>query len=218
METLKLIKKIKNVNWLVKPHPSEKIYNTNITAKKLFDTIIKKEENIKFLDSQYNINKFSDYISSVISFGGSAGYEYTKLGIHVITAGDTRYSNFGLTQSPKTLNEYKSLLNNLHKNYKIYEDKKFKAGLYWLLIKDLTRLRNKMIPITIPRKRFYDNSFWKTALKNLIKNKNSKINNEFYKNLKLMYKFRNRHSLKLNELYKYNKKVSFKLNDIISNS
>ena len=78
----------------MKPHPSEKIYNTNITAKKLFDTIIKKEENIKFLDSQYNINKFSDYISSVISFGGSAGYEYTKLGIHVITAGDTRYSNF----------------------------------------------------------------------------------------------------------------------------
>ena len=63
----------------LKPHPSEKIYNTNITAKKLFDTIIKKSVQYKaLLDSQYNINKFSDYISSVISFGGSAGYEYTN--------------------------------------------------------------------------------------------------------------------------------------------
>tara|TARA_B100000989_G_scaffold285589_1_gene253443 strand:- start:23560 stop:25338 length:1779 start_codon:yes stop_codon:yes gene_type:complete len=217
LETLKIIKKIKNVNWLIKPHPSEKIYNSNITARKLFSMIIDKENNIKFLDQKYNIDRISDYVSSVISFGGSAGYEYTKLGIPVVTAGDTRYSNFGLTQSPRNLKEYKFTLNNLNKIQKVSSEKKFKAGLYWLLIKDLTRLQNTMIPIALTRSNFYDDTFWKIALKTLKKNKKSKINTEFYKNLATMYKYKNRHSLKLNKLLKFKKRISFNFNDTNSN-
>lgn len=217
LETLKMIKKIKNVNWLIKPHPSEKIYNSNITARKLFSMIIDNENNIKFLDQRYNIDRISDHISSVISFGGSAGYEYTKQGIPVVTAGDTRYSNFGLTQSPINLKEYKFTLNNLNKAHKVNSKKRFKAGLYWLLIKDLTRLQNTMIPIALTRSNFYDNTFWKIALKTLKKNKKSKINTEFYKNLAIMYKYKNRHSLKSNKLLKFKKNISFNLNDSNSN-
>jgi len=217
LETLKMIKKINNVNWLIKPHPSEKIYNSNITARRLFSMVVDKEKNIKFLDQRYNIDNISEYVSSVISFGGSAGYEYTKLGIPVITAGDTRYSNFGLTQSPRNLKEYKLILSNLDKSHKVNTKKKFKAGLYWLLIKDLTRLQNKMIPIALTRSNFYDDTFWKIAFKNLKKNKKSKINNEFYKNLAIMYKYKNRHSIKLNKLLKFKKRISFNLNDSNSN-
>ena len=97
-----------------------------------------KKNKIKFINENYNIDNLSQYISTVISFGGSAGYEYTRLGIPVITAGDTRYSNFKLTKSPKNLEEYEKILNNLNKQKKVNREIRFKAGLYWLLIKKLT--------------------------------------------------------------------------------
>ena len=175
---------------------------------------INGEQNIKFLDEKNNIDNLKNYISSVISFGGSAGYEYTRLGIQVITAGDTRYSNFELTKSPKNLKEYKYILNNLHKSNKISENKKFKAGLYWYLIKDLTRLQNNLIPITLTRSKFFNEKFWDLSLKTLKRSQNTKINKLFYNNLSIMYKHKNRHSINLNRLVKNNKKNSLKLNDV----
>ena len=81
----------------------------------------KKKMQINLLMKTMNIDNLSQYISTVISFGGSAGYEYTRLGIPVITAGDTRYSNFKLTKSPKNLEEYEKILNNLNKQKKVIE-------------------------------------------------------------------------------------------------
>ena len=101
IETLKIIKKIDNVNWIIKSHPSEKIYNTKITTKSIFDKIVKNTSNIKLIEDKYNIKNLNRFISSVIGFGGSAGYEYTLLGVPVVTVADTRYSNFNLTISPK---------------------------------------------------------------------------------------------------------------------
>ena len=85
LKTIECANKIKNVNWIIKPHPSEKIYNTNITARNLFFEDGKKQNKIRFINENYNIDNLSQYISTVISFGGSAGYEYTRLGIPVIT-------------------------------------------------------------------------------------------------------------------------------------
>ena len=36
VETIKKILNIKNVNWLIKPHPSEEIYNSKINTKSIF--------------------------------------------------------------------------------------------------------------------------------------------------------------------------------------
>ena len=219
LNTLKMIKNIKNVNWLIKPHPSEKIYNTNITAKKLFYKVVSsREKNINFIDEKYNIDNLDMHISSAVCFAGSAGYEYTKLGIQVYTAGDTRYSNFKLTKSPKNLKEYKFFLKNLNKPNNVSYNKKIKAGLYWFLIKSLTRLQNNLIPITLTRSNFYNEKFWELALKNLKQYKNSKINEIFYNNLYTMFKNKNRHSLDLNKIYKNKKIISIKLNDIKYNS
>ena len=218
-KTLKIITKIKNVNWLIKPHPSEKIYNTNITAKKLFlKNISSNQKNIKFIDELDNINNLTNFISSAVSFGGSAGYEYTRLGIQVITAGDTRYSNFNLTKSPKDLREYKLILNNLNKSHRISKKRIFRAGLYWLLIKSLTRLQNHLIPITLTRSESFKENFWDLCLKNLKSERNLKINQDFYKNLLIMYKYKNRHSVDFNKIFRINKKISLKLNDIKFNN
>ena len=216
LKTIECANKIKNVNWIIKPHPSEKIYNTNITARNLFFEDGKKQNKIRFINENYNIDNLSQYISTVISFGGSAGYEYTRLGIPVITAGDTRYSNFKLTKSPKNVREYEKILNNLNKQKKVNREIRFKAGLYWLLIKKLTRLQNNLIPITLTRRNNFNNSFWDLALKTISKNKYSNINKIFLRELELMYKYKNRHSIQFNELTKFNKKISFKLNDINS--
>ena len=215
LSTLEIIKKIKNVNWLIKSHPSEKIYNTEINAKNLYSQVItEKYENINFLDENHRLNNLTKHISTVITFGGSAGYEYTYFGKQVITVGDNRYSNFKLSISPKNLKEYKFILHNLNKPVKVNKITKFKAGMYWYMIKSLTRLPNNLIPITLTRRNFFDESYWKVALKTFDNRKSLDENDNFYNHLLIMYKFKNRHSIDLKKLFQKNKKFQLVLNDV----
>ena len=213
-ETLIEIKKIKNVNWIIKPHPSEKIYKTNITTKNFYKNIVGQSDNIKILDENLNIDKLYRFISTVISFGGSAGYEYTSIGIPVITVADTRYSNFNLTVTPKNKIEYKKILNSLNKPRIVSNDKKFRSGLYWYLIKDLSKIQNDFIPIFDSRSDFNKKEFWKLAQKNLIKSIKKTSPRTFEKNFYIQYKNKNRHSLNFHELSKSLKFSDVKLNDL----
>ena len=160
--TLQHIKNIDRVNWIIKPHPSERVYKTNITTKKIFNNIISNSKNIKLLDENKNIKNLKHYVSGVISFGGSAGYEYTKYGIPVVTVADSRYSNFNLTETPKNEKQYLKLLSNIHKLKKISEDKKFRASFYWYLIKELSKVELENLPIFDSRKHTNEKKkFWK---------------------------------------------------------
>jgi len=213
-ETLKIISKIKNVNWIIKPHPSEKIYDTNITAKNLFNNTIGKRKNVIILDKDYNINNIEKYISKVISFGGSAGYEYTRLGVPVITAADTRYSNFKFTISPKNLVQYKKLLQSLNTKIVIDFNKKFRAGLYWYLIKRLAQLQNDLIPTYDTRKPGGLAAFWRLTYLITKKNKKNKTVKQFSKNFHNQLRNRNLHSLDMQELSKSKKLTNIKINDL----
>ncbi len=214
VETLKIIKKVNNVNWIIKPHPSEKLYNTKITTKNIFDKLIKHNPNIRLMDDKSNINKLSKFISLVISFGGSAGYEYTRLGIPVVTVADTRYSNFDFTISPKSVDDYKKILKNLKSIKKLKKNKKFRAGLYWYLIKSLTKLQNDHIPNLETRGSFDKKKFWKLSYNILKKNKNTMKNQQFKKNFYIQFKNKNRHCLNFQELSKSSNFTKFKLNDL----
>ena len=214
IETLKIIKKIDNVNWIIKSHPSEKIYNTKITTKSIFDKIVKNSSNIKLIEDKYNINNLNRFISSVISFGGSAGYEYTLLGVPVVTVADTRYSNFDLTISPKNIDDYKKILNNLDKIKKIGKNKKFRAGLYCYLIKKLSKLQNDLIPIFDIRSVFDRRAFWELSYKITKKNKNNMKNQLFTKNFYIQFKNKNRHCINFHELSKSINFSNVKLNDL----
>lgn len=210
-DTLKKITNIKSVNWIIKPHPSERFYNTNITAKTIYDSIIRKNDNIRIINENENISKLYEYVTSVISFGGSAGYEYTYFGIPVITVCETRYSNFNITISPKSMSEYNEILEKIDKLKKVSKNDKFNAGLYWYLIRHLTQIKHSLIPI-FDNKKIANKLFWKKQKIKLIKN-NKYVDQLFLSNLKTQCFNQNRHCLNIQSLNK-NKFINISLNDL----
>ena len=213
--TLQHIKNIDKVNWIIKPHPSEKVYNTNITTKKIFNNIISNSKNIKLLDENKNIKNLKNYISAVISFGGSAGYEYTKYGIPVVTVADSRYSNFNLTETPKNEKQYLKLLSNIHKLKKISEDKKFRASFYWYLIKELSKVELENLPIFDSKRHTSEKKkFWKIAFNKNKRFKKYSSNSVFTKNFYFQYKNKNRHLINSQLLSNSKKSLDLKINDL----
>ena len=80
-QTLKIIKKIKNVNFIIKSHPSEKFYNSKVTTGKIFaECIFDKDTHIQLFPKNYNVNSLINYISLSITSHGSAGYQLFWVG------------------------------------------------------------------------------------------------------------------------------------------
>ena len=118
IESIKKMFKIKDVNWLIKYHPTEKKSGSLFTT----DDLIKKEfpcipEHIKIIWSDSNINTYSIYrlINAGITIFGTVGVELSLLGKPVITAGNAHYSNKGFTIETKSKKEYFSILENIKK-------------------------------------------------------------------------------------------------------
>jgi hypothetical protein len=82
VETIKKIKLINNVNWIIKPHPSENlIKNESKKTEFILKKLCKHERHIKIFPSNYNLNNSVKFMSSAITAHGSAGYEYPSLGV-----------------------------------------------------------------------------------------------------------------------------------------
>ena len=119
VETLKIIKNINSINWIIKPHPSEKYYNTNLKTLTVFKKLIKDPPgNIKIIDNNTNLKVYEKKISYVLTCHGSAGYEYPSIGIPCVTTADTRYKHFEISHSINSLNKYKKILNNFKETKK----------------------------------------------------------------------------------------------------
>lgn len=201
-ETLKIIKNIKNVNWIIKPHPSEISYRTKITARIIYNKIIGKSENITILNNIDHINKLHEFISSVITCHGSAGFEYTTLGIPVVTGSDSKYSNFNFTISPRTKKKYLRTLNNIKNLKKTNKKQIFMARLFWFFEKKLCKLDHNLLVKTNATRFFDEQKLWLNF--NKISNKKNLENNNFVENFKNQFKNNNRHAFNYKILNKRN--------------
>ncbi len=191
VETLNKIKKINNVNWIIKPHPSESAYNLKLNTENIFNRIIKKKENnIKLLKKNIIIKDIHKHVACVLTSHGSPGYEYTGLGIPVITAADAPYSNFNFTYQPKSKKNYFHLIKNIHKIRKPDKNKIYRAKLYWYTNKQVIRSKNSLLPLFDSHKNFNQKKFWRFANKH-----NSTKNNNFSKNFRIQVNNNNRHTI-----------------------
>ena len=112
-ETLIKIKKIKKINWIIKPHPSEEFFNSKITTYTLFDNYSPNFKNIRLLPKNYIIKNPENIYHCAITSHGTAGYEYPSFGIPTIICGDAPYSQLGFNLEPKNKNEYFLLLDKI---------------------------------------------------------------------------------------------------------
>ena len=114
IDTINTIKKIKNVNFIIKIHPAEKWDNKNGSGIEdlIRDKFADLPDNIKLFGADEKINPLNFYqmIDGGITVYGTAGLELSLFGKPVILAGDAHYGNKGFTYDANTVDEYKNLL------------------------------------------------------------------------------------------------------------
>ncbi len=124
-ETMKIIKDIKNVNWIVKAHPSRKMYGEDEEAYNVF--LKYKQENIVWFSDEYSTESLAEIADVIITVQGTAGTEFSCLGKPVILCGSAFYSGLGFTIEPKTKEEYQRILMNLDNIQPLAEEVREKA-------------------------------------------------------------------------------------------
>ena len=215
-QTLKYIKKINNVNWIVKPHPAENFYREELKAKYIFNSLVKNSENIKFLNEDIHINNIHKFVDLVITYNGSCGYEYSALGVPVMTSADTRYSDFEFTIAPKKTETYLYNLKNIEKIKKKFKVNKFNAKLFWYMDNcyyGVMRMTHGLLP-KMATQGESKNVDWKEFWKKLsINHKKNIKHNNFSKNFFIQQRNLNRHCINLNILNSLKSKKFKSLSD-----
>lgn len=110
-ETMKMINNIKNVNWIIKAHPSRKMYGEDREAYNVF--VKYQQKNIVWFPEEYSTASLADIADAIITVQGTAGTEFSCLGKPIILCGKAFYSELGFTIEPQTVDEYYHILQNL---------------------------------------------------------------------------------------------------------
>lgn len=122
LETLKIISEIKNVNWIIKSHPSRIIYGETEEVNELF-TKYDNGVNMWLWDDGDSTESLFAIADAVITVSGTCGLEFPCYGIPVIATGCAYYSGHGCLIMPRTIAEYKKILNTLDQIKLLDEEK-----------------------------------------------------------------------------------------------
>ena len=116
-ETLKIIKKSEqNINFLIRPHPSESYFPKLITkSENIFKEIIGQHPYIKLCPNDCSPATVKELTKIGITSHGSVGVEYPSFGIPVVIAGDSFYSGNGFNIEPQNIKDYIKTIKNLDK-------------------------------------------------------------------------------------------------------
>jgi hypothetical protein len=118
--TLNVCAKSKNVQWVIKPHPSSVIYGENGLVEKMVADI--KSNNIHICPADLNTKSLSLCADALVTVHGTAGLEYSCLGIPAVLAGQPFYSGFGFTIEPDSIEDYEERLLNIHDVGRLSDD------------------------------------------------------------------------------------------------
>ena len=195
-ETLKKISNIDNVNWLIKPHPSEKIYNAKISTKILFQKYCNNKKNIKLFPTNLKINNIKKIYHSAITSHGSAGFEFPGFSIPTVICGDTPYSSLGFNIEPKTKSHYFKILKNI-KYLKLSSEAKAKCRFFNFLTHYLFIVKNPIVYESDITMKYNKEKFWLNSLKILKNHKN--FNENFKSSLNNLIKSNNSILIDLNK-------------------
>lgn len=135
--TLKIASKNKNCNWIVKPHPAEKDYGTDITAKKILQEFLLNNPNIKNIkiDDDLSGHDTMNIADTIITTIGTGGIEMACSNVEVIYCGNSPYSKYKFGFFAKSKKIYKEIILNLHKT-KIKKNKNQALFFYGSFLAD----------------------------------------------------------------------------------
>ena len=142
-KTLCYLNSCEQINCFVKPHPSSYMWNEKGGVEEMIER--NNLQNIYITPSDFNTSSISDFADCIITAKGTAGLEFSCLGIPAITAGKGYYSGFGITPEPDTIEEYFELLRSCHRLDKL-DQTTIDRAIVLLYMVSLSRRHSAILP------------------------------------------------------------------------
>jgi hypothetical protein len=152
----------KNLNWIVKVHPSN-VWRSQMDGAQMAQleaAAIGKHlgalpSHVKLMAADTKISTFSlfDVADYGLTVRGTIGLELPCFGIPVVTAGTGRYSGRGFTIDPATRDEYRALLARLHEIPRLNDDAIRLARLHYFATFELMPMRMRSVVLDFFAKR-----------------------------------------------------------------
>jgi hypothetical protein len=104
VSTIDCCAKSEGIIWVVKPHPSSTLYG----EQGMVESLVKETgaKNLFICPADLNTRSLASCADVVVTVHGTAGLEFSCLGIPVILAGTPFYAGFGFTHEPASLALY----------------------------------------------------------------------------------------------------------------
>lgn len=202
---LKEASKIKNVNWIIKPHPLESFYkNAKTNTIKEFEKF-NSFSHMKLMKNDHPSKKtISNTADVILSCFGSAPIEYAAFGIPSILAAKSKYSYLKIFNNPTTINGYRKAMNSIGGLKKLSQIEIDKANIWTFLTSEFIRIKINLLPKFNLLHKFeeYKSDFWVECIKNI--NSYNKKSDYFYTMFKHQIKNQNQNLINLKILKKNN--------------
>jgi len=111
IETLRIIRDIPNINWIIREHPQASFYRQDNYVKRIFDE--NKTANMFWCDKNISGNVIRTIADYVVTCIGDVGIEYWAYGIPTVTVGETYYSDAGISYNTKSKEQYREILKSI---------------------------------------------------------------------------------------------------------
>ena len=179
MQWLNFLAKVSNntdYDWYIKAHP-----NFNPITFKLLKNFTKNNKKFILLPVNYSHKQIlKEKIDFALTVYGTVGWEYAYNGIPVINASKNNpHYNYNFNLNPKSLNEYKKILNNLDQikikiNKKDIQEFYFMAYVYHVV--DWLFMNQKIMRKTLINfNKSFDSTTYRTWINSFNQNKHQKV-------------------------------------------
>jgi hypothetical protein len=119
-KTLEVCCNIKSVNWVIKPHPASSLYGEEGVVEEMIRKL--NSRNVKLCPDDFNTKSIRNCANGIATVHGTAGLEFSCLGIPVVLAGKPFYSGLGFTSDPDNVKDYESALKSFENANRLSEE------------------------------------------------------------------------------------------------
>jgi hypothetical protein len=209
-ETLYEIRKITNVNWLVKPHPHDEIYGVITSTISEYENICLNLDHIKLFPDDLSKRSITKFIDAALCLNSSAAYEYPSFGIPTIVPKESAVSGYGFTIDPKSKDDFFYELKNITKLKKLTLQQVEVAKVYVFILTRLARITSNLIaPHGSPH--IDEKNYWSEMIKLL--DKYDSKDDLLMKMMKIQEKNNDKHAIDYDMIM--NKNFDTKINELI---
>jgi hypothetical protein len=104
--TLAFATRKQEINWLVRQHPYEIMLGQHDNFRTLTDRYLHPDNTIKLVDNQVTTSSLFALVDAVTTVNGTAGIEFSSVGIPCILAGNPFYGDLSFAIRPATREAY----------------------------------------------------------------------------------------------------------------